>query len=143
MLGKRFTRRTGSTKMADKQNSTDSSKAWTVTKLRQELEKALPNGLGVSPDLSLTAQLLWKQLPLELLPLLPVLDGVTFCHLDKVTTEQVLAVRKPDGWGFTPSRELHVRLDGPTLEGEYDIVEAKAVKATTKSLHQALYLLTN
>lgn len=118
-------------------------KSWTVEKLRQELEKALPNGLGVSPDLSLTASLLWKHVPTELLSILPNLDGVTFCHLDKVTTEQVLAVRKADGWGFTPQRELHARLAGPSLEGEYDLVEGGAVKATTKSLHQALYLLTN
>lgn len=124
-----------------KENS-NTEKSWTADKLRMELERSLPNSLGVSPDLSLTAAVLYKQIPMDLLPLLPNLDGVTFCHLDKVTTEQILAVRKADGWGFTPARELHVRLDGPSLEGEYDLVEGGVVKATTKSVHQALYLLT-
>lgn len=125
-----------------KDNSNTSEKAWSVEKLKQELERATPNGLGVAPDFKLTAAVLFKQIPTDLLPLLPNLDGVTFCHLDKVVTEQVLAVRKADGWGITPSRELHVRLDGPSLDGEYDIVEGNTVKTTTTSLHQALYLLT-
>lgn len=123
-------------------DNSNTEKTWTVEKLRVELEKSLPNALGVSPDLSLTSAVLFKQIPTDLLPLLPNLDGVTFCHLDKVTTEQIIAVRKADGWGITPPRDLHVRLDGASLEGEYDVVEGGLVKATTRSLHQALYLLT-
>lgn len=122
-----------------KDNSTD-SKAWTADKLRLELEKEFKSG-GFPPDLRLTSEVLYKHLPTDLLPLLPQLDGVAFCHLDKTCSqEQVLAVRK-DSWGIAMDREVHVKFTAP-CEGQWLLYEGGSLVQGCKSLHQALYLLT-
>ena len=89
----------------------------------------------------MTAEVLWRHLPLELLPILPTLP-LKWGHINrKLNNDDIIAILK-DPWGG-PSKELHIKILNKDLDVEVSIVVGKATPTTVENLHQALYLLTN
>ena len=124
--------------MAKQQNSNDSEKTWTVETLRKALEKP---SMGIPLSYLLTAKVIWRHLPLEFLPLIPNLEGVTWAPLQPIMTPQPLATWK-DPWGLaTGKRTLEVCITSRELDCEFTL-DTGSDPVPFSNLQNALHYLT-